>query len=232
MSDAHFPHFVENRPGKSQMRLFQELYTKYTTLDLTSPSDRSVAVLGLEERLSRVFRTDAQYGTVQNYLHRSLLWRRRQDKLHPIEYPDNRPIPSWSWMARYGQIEYMDIPFGEVEWNMSVQCDFSSRELSGICFNVLLNNIHNKEDLIFDDPEEGEKLTKVDCILLGKRYVAEVIPGQQGVQDHQEAHLGLYYVLLVVPVPADGRQNVYVRVGVGSFGVIALGRTLSRGQII
>lgn len=33
-----------------------------------------------------------------------------------INYGSNEKVPSWSWMAYSGEITYLDIPFGMVEW--------------------------------------------------------------------------------------------------------------------
>lgn len=52
-------------------------------------------------------------------LRRCLLWQRAADcdTLEKIQFggPVGAP-PSWSWMAYRGEIEYLDLPFGQVSW--------------------------------------------------------------------------------------------------------------------
>jgi hypothetical protein len=49
------------------------------------------------------------------------MWQPAQNtSLEKIAYEDNMAPPSWSWMAYYGQIQYLQLEFGEVEWGHSV----------------------------------------------------------------------------------------------------------------
>lgn len=72
-----------------------------------------MAIGGLEKRLIRTFDTMGGYGVFLQYLDRSLLWRRKEQAwLTPIEYFTARTVPSWSWMANEGAIEYPRVEFG------------------------------------------------------------------------------------------------------------------------
>jgi hypothetical protein len=126
LSDPEFPESLMSRTDKNRIHLFKFLFALYSGLALTKPADRSVAILGLEKRLVRSFNTEGTHGVFQDYLHRSLLWKRSGKGMKRIAYPTNRMVPSWSWMAYTGRISYMDIPFGGVEWSNAV--DFSSRK--------------------------------------------------------------------------------------------------------
>lgn len=90
----------------------------YSRLAFTKPTDRSMGIIGIEQRLARTFKTEGDYGIFALYLHRSLMWKREgSDKLVPIEYPSDRTVPSWSWMAYSGPISYVEAPFDRVLWN-------------------------------------------------------------------------------------------------------------------
>lgn len=52
-------------------------------------------------------------------LRRSLLWHRAPEVggLEEIDFKAKKSAPpSWSWMAYKGGIDYLELPFGQVEW--------------------------------------------------------------------------------------------------------------------
>ncbi|KAF2183605.1 HET-domain-containing protein, partial [Zopfia rhizophila CBS 207.26] len=117
LSDLKFPETLKKRSGPAKIRLFQSLFKRYSRLGLTKSTDRSVAISGLEKRLADTFGKPGRHGVFESYLHRSLLWERSEDtRMKRILYATDRRVPSWSWMAYEGPIEYMDIPFRRVEW--------------------------------------------------------------------------------------------------------------------
>lgn len=71
----------------------------------------------------RDFKACGGYGVFDDksssLLPRSLLWRRTDPEqgLKPLRriLPEGQ-LPSWSWMAYDGPIDYLDVPFGEVDW--------------------------------------------------------------------------------------------------------------------
>lgn len=95
------------------------LFESYTAMDLSIATDRPVAISGLARRLVKGFEGATAYGVLERYIHRSLLWQRTgKTALERIKYPCNRrSIPSWSWMAYDGAIQYLDVPKEGVEWN-------------------------------------------------------------------------------------------------------------------
>ncbi|KAK8000982.1 HET-domain-containing protein [Apiospora marii] len=113
-----------------KLRIFQDLYKQYSRLQFTRLEDRAVAILGLENRLRKAYRTDGGFGIFDDGLdgglfHRSLLWRRgveQDDKpnMQAIVFPVERrtAVPKWSWMAYAGPIDYLlEPPFlEEMEW--------------------------------------------------------------------------------------------------------------------
>lgn len=107
----------------SQTRLYQDLYMEYSRLGFTHQQDRPVAIAGLEQRLIQSFGVHGGFGVLDDrnpgLLRRSLLWHRAQEtaSLGEIDFaaPGAAP-PTWSWMAYTGAIDYLELPFGQVEW--------------------------------------------------------------------------------------------------------------------
>jgi len=105
---------------------YQNLYKQYSELDLTNAYDRPVAIDGLQDRILSALRTDGGFGVFdegkkKGLLRRSLLWHRGNDtlRLRRIKFPTDRAIsvvPSWSWMAYTGGIDYFTLPFGGMDW--------------------------------------------------------------------------------------------------------------------
>lgn len=109
---------------------FQELYKQYSRLEFSRPQDRPFGIAGLEKRLLNAYSTVGGYGVFDDgndpnggLFHRSLLWRRGEangdsSEMVPIEFDEKRNIhvPSWSWMAYTGGIQYTDPPFQTAAW--------------------------------------------------------------------------------------------------------------------
>lgn len=117
LGDAEFPRSAEKLFRGGRIRLYEHIYQLYSRLAFTNLSDRSVAISGLEKRLIRTFDTRGGYGVFLRYLDRSLLWRRKDAHIYmqKVAYTSSRQVPSWSWMAYDGEIEYLELPFGEIQ---------------------------------------------------------------------------------------------------------------------
>jgi hypothetical protein len=196
-----------------KIELFQGLYERYSNLSLTYDKDRPVAIKGLEKRLIRSLKTTGGYGVFDCYLHRFLLWQRSGEALKPIKFSCGERIPSWSWMAHTGGIEYMSIPFGEVLWAENIRVTFKvpgfdgsnedeqiqkplelsaqARELTGYRINGVVPDIV---------PPSLDRQMK--CVVLGTAKTLS--PG--GYQK--------YYALIASAVLYDGAV-LYERTGVG-----------------
>jgi hypothetical protein len=162
----------------------------------------------LEDRITGALKCQSGYGIFQKYLHRNLLWQASDDKLKEIAYDHH--VPSWSWMANSGGIQFMHIPFGEVDWidhlRFDEECEFAliadvaefrncTMKLDGDHYEVL-DLSRRKRGWIRYDAEDGKELGKERCVVVGrKRNITE------------------YYILVVRPTRVDG---LYRRVGVGS----------------
>jgi hypothetical protein len=92
--------------------------------------DRPMAIDGLQRRLLRTLNVKGGFGildegSARGLLCRSLLWHRGTDmqtrSLERIQFPANRAIsavPSWSWMAYTGGIDYFKLDFGGFVWEL------------------------------------------------------------------------------------------------------------------
>lgn len=101
--------------GSAGRAIFQFVFQQYSQLSLTHSSDRHVAISGVVERLKKCLHSREIYGIFEKYLHQSLLWRRAGDERMRGIPETQTTIPSWSWMAYKGGIEYDDLPRGFIE---------------------------------------------------------------------------------------------------------------------
>jgi hypothetical protein len=165
-----------------RIRLYEIIYERYSKLAFTKIDDRPVAISGLEKRLLRTFGTVGGYGILELYLHRSLLWKRLDKPLVRINSLRCQRIPSWSWMAYTGAINYMEIPFGKAEWSEDIQSPFSNHDSKKLLAGaetrsdrrelraVVRDFIHRRGDLFFDEPDrQFDKEKKLRCVIFGKQ---------------------------------------------------------------
>ncbi|KAH8680098.1 heterokaryon incompatibility protein-domain-containing protein [Tricladium varicosporioides] len=220
LSDSNFPDSVSIRGIENRALLFKFLFERYSRLALTNPTDKSIAISGLQSRLARAFETEGSYGIFQCYLHRSILWQRSPvsgdeiKRLERIKYPSDWNVPSWSWMGYMGEISYMDIPFEQVEWSDAVKWEPSkSAELQGPVreFRNCTIEPQNTECAIFAeganktgwlkfDREDITDTQRLKCVVVGRAV--------------RRARKGKHYYVLVVVQRLEGGH--YERVGVGS----------------
>lgn len=204
--------------------------------------DRPIAIAGLEKRLISSLGVRGGYGVVDDgragLLSRSLLWCRGSNEasLERIAFHSGgqlrleyeRAPPSWSWMAYQGGIDYLDVPFGAVNWETfsipspwfvttedpwgdSVRSDLGRLPSRGR--SVLVRSFETQASeqtdlrVIYDSPAKssgyGEDLK---CLILG---TLKTRPGSLKSR---------HYIMLVVPTNSDsgrGRGLLYERVGVG-----------------
>ncbi|KAK0624149.1 heterokaryon incompatibility protein-domain-containing protein [Immersiella caudata] len=129
LGDPAFPTVALKSSKGAKIRLYEILYKTYSALQFTKIWDRPIAIAGLEQRLVWAFNTHGGYGVFDGqFFGRSLLWKRdekaeKNDGMKMIDFPvgDRRYyyVPSWSWMAYEGLIDFLDVPFDGVEWQHS-----------------------------------------------------------------------------------------------------------------
>lgn len=86
----------------------------YSKRQLSKENDRAVALSGLAFRIAEALHCQERYGIFDLYLHRSLLWRRSDASMTHINYKPNE-MPSWSWMAYTGGIEFIEDKYGSLD---------------------------------------------------------------------------------------------------------------------
>ena len=229
--------------GEKIIRL-QNLFKTYSSLAFTNASDRPVAVGGIQNCLLKAFDTQGGYGIFgqddedsnrksrlgqRGLLRRSLLWYRPPNKepLTPIRFPPDQEVPSWSWMAYVGEIDFLRPGFGIAEW-LELQSPWpgsrtrakSALLLPGggpVTHTALLKgkirDIVSRAEtgssghLFYDIPELANEL-KLQCLVLG------VEKGTQGIGERR------HYFIIVQPAkvstPRLGlTETVYRRIGAG-----------------
>ncbi|KAF2799760.1 hypothetical protein K505DRAFT_345716 [Melanomma pulvis-pyrius CBS 109.77] len=109
LGDPRFPEkAMPTNTRALEIEYFQDLYRLYSQLQFTRYEDRPFAVAGLEKRLFKTLQTKGGHGIFDDgdrpdggLFHRSLLWRRRDEKVNltPINFPAERDIrvPSWDF---------------------------------------------------------------------------------------------------------------------------------------
>jgi hypothetical protein len=208
---------------------YQELYREYSRLGLSQPYDRPTAIDGLQQRLLRTMRVKGGFGifdegVTRGLLRRSLLWRRGIDtpSLTRIRFPLRSAVstvPSWSWMAYTGGIDYLQPEFGNFVWE-DLQSPWSPDAPSNISStdinvaNIALNAtareydlgaaVRSEGELVFDTPN-GSARPETVCVVLGK--------ARGSLSPETQRH---YILIVAATVQRDRDGNrVYERVGTG-----------------
>lgn len=154
----------------------------------------------------------------RSLLPRSLLWQRGREfrTLEKIGSQVLPRVPTWSWMAYKGGIDYLDPPFGEVDWNISeIRGNWFGKgnraELSAITREFRMATTGTTDfDITWDIPKEiNSDQARLKCVVVG-------VLRRRGVSAERKTH----YVLIVrlrehdAELPTD-ETEVYERVGVG-----------------
>lgn len=233
IGDANFPKSALEYYRDGRQVLVQNLYERYSGLAFTKPKDRAVAILGLQKRLARAFRTRAAYGCLADYFARGLLWQRQGGKagrvgggggsssepvhMAPIGWDlDSGAPPSWSWLSKSGPIRYMDLKFEKIDWASvsdfthpfvtSPRAEATDDDLYFIRARARGLNLSSTEllSLIDFDTEPEPNMMKLRCVVIGRDKV-----------DGGTLGTAKQYVLVIRPTE-DGTTGLYERVGAGS----------------
>ncbi|KAI1761141.1 hypothetical protein GGR53DRAFT_522602 [Hypoxylon sp. FL1150] len=222
LGDANFPESALKHYRDGRQVLVQDLYERYSELAFTEPSDRSMAILGLQKRLKEAFKTKVAFGLLDTYFARGLLWKRRGMRMMKrIDWRDGRPVPSWSWLSKEGSIKYMDLQYSKVDWATEEYSNPISRQATTIGFKpsdgqddkdlpplrgrarrLLGEEFDMRTRTTFDASEEFD-FKKLRCVVVGRDNINN---GTEELKQH---------VLIIYPF--DGlRKEKYERVGVAS----------------
>ncbi|KAK8079468.1 hypothetical protein PG997_007286, partial [Apiospora hydei] len=126
--DPAFPSRLRSSGYGSTWDYLKSMLEDYSQRGISEPSDRAIAISGLLNRIEKVLSgCHIHHGIVEWYLHRTLLWRRATRRIaigqssEKIEYKS--PVPSWSWMAYTGHVEFPNDPFGKHDAFRDLQFD-------------------------------------------------------------------------------------------------------------
>lgn len=221
LGDSDFPSSALGYFKGGRIRLFQSLYMTYSRLSFTLQEDKPVALYGLEKRLVRTYGTKGGYGIFESYLSRALLWRRpNTTALTRIVYPSHHKVPSWSWMAYSGGIEYVSIEFGTIDWTNEVWSPFQTDdkqywksdensnfvELKAMARGMQVDHAELLRRVTFDQPLTSN-FDELRCVIIGREK-----------RRHEPDMESTNWTLILRPL-ADLRSTsehpIYERVGVG-----------------
>ncbi|KAF2683626.1 hypothetical protein K458DRAFT_304318 [Lentithecium fluviatile CBS 122367] len=238
LGDPDFPKMLKSCSRAEQILRIQSLYRQYSRLKLSNATDRPLAIAGLQQRILRTMDVRGAFGILfsaekRGILHRSLLWHRASDtsSLERISYFNTEtgdvPIPSWSWMAYSGGIDYFNPDFDGYEWqdvrspwsdNIRSDClKAFAKDLIGLYFSL------EEEHIIHDDPSEAD-MNGTACLVLG------VEKGSTKPSAERR-----HYVLLVKRDPHNdwsAHAPVWKRIGAGYLPGKCLGHTIGRILVI
>jgi hypothetical protein len=207
--------------------LVQALYQQYSKRIFWDAQDRPVAIAGLEKRLTSAFDTRGGFGVFQAFLERGLLWK-RPDKapfLKPINFPPQRNVPTWSWMAYDGIISYVEVDFDRVNWTKEYSSPFATQSAAygkwhweadgtnrppmlGLSRVREMNLAQSRDDLfktITFDVLDGYHPAELRCVVLGKAKSDDTIGPL----------ILSCYVLIVKSSTDNAARGVFTRVGAG-----------------
>ncbi|KAF3804247.1 hypothetical protein GCG54_00000597 [Colletotrichum gloeosporioides] len=240
LGDPDFPKVIMKADQGERILRYQDLYSTYSRLGLSKDHDRTMAIDGLQDRLLNTLRVQGGFGIFdegdkdgqnRGLLRRSLLWRRGAGTptLDRIKFPKDHPIakvPSWSWMACKGGIDYISPSFGGVDWEKmrspwskatggfesKIQTDDRGGDVALVAeardYN-LLNLRDGQGEIIFDRPGDSHQ-PSTKCVVLGKqKAIAPLGDNTNNMRDH--------YLLIVASTNKRDKDGhlIYERVGAG-----------------
>ncbi|KAK7928900.1 HET-domain-containing protein [Apiospora marii] len=194
-------------------------------LDFTRPTDRPVALLGLQKRMANAFCTSAAYGMFSAFFPRGLLWKRAQQLscfMEPIQWAPGHQVPSWSWLSKLGAIEYLRPEFETVSWatkefkrpmlrdNAEGDVRKEGEEfLEGLARPVLLGK-GELSPIVYDLKDDYDR-ERLRCIVIGRDKVDTHMTAQK------------FYALIIHPKADCPSDTFYERVGVGILRTFHIG---------
>jgi hypothetical protein len=224
LGDSNFPDAGLGYFKNDRIECFQMLYEMYSRLAFSKQQDRSVGIAGMEKRLVRTFNSKGGYGVFEAYLERGLLWQRPHGgTLTRIAYDDDIHVPSWSWMAYIGPIEYLKLRFDDTDWTDEFKTPFKPGTMNWSKRYWGANETGAATDLLV----KPRKMDLPDLAELYKRIWLDepaepdmsilrcVVIGKQRLKDGQKAQGQTHYVLVIKPTVPDFPAQGYMRAGVG-----------------
>jgi hypothetical protein len=201
------------------MYFLQSFLVDYSNRGLSKETDRVVALSGLAARIARALGCRQSFGIFGSYLHTNLLWR-RSGPMKRIKYAPSE-VPSWSWMAYTGGIEFMDHEYGKLEAFQNLKlsvgdqkalvtnvwefrnCYLEEAKL-GVTRRQILESPGMKIGWIMYDIEDEKDLCRRQSVVIGWTRQGDEL--ESDGLDNRE-----YHILLV----RQRGETEYERVGIG-----------------
>jgi hypothetical protein len=208
--DPRFPDRLLQAGHERILEFIQHLCQDFSKRHLTNTTDRSVALSGLESRISSALKTKSTYCIYKIFLHQTLLWQRPENgELNRIEY-GKKPVPSWSWMACSGPIEFATSSTTRIDFKTCLYIEGDERKTLSAAEVAIFKDCEMEEEtatifekgtkrsvgrIRYDRIGDTSEFNLQKCIVLGRNTEAKET----------------YYVLVVSPTS----KHEYARIGVG-----------------
>lgn len=200
--------------SNTRHRVFQDVFSTYSRLELTRATDRPVAVAGVARRLAAEIESPVAFGIFARFewLHRSLLWQRAGDA--PLRYINNQcpQVPTWSWMAYAGPIDYVTVSAAaEVDWNSEISLTTSStgRDELRAPVTSFTAEMSRSPNLLVLDTCGMANVQNLKCVVVGKALSRS---SRCRGEDDEEA----YHVIVVSPAQTGTPRIEYERLGIAT----------------
>ncbi|KAJ3538739.1 hypothetical protein NM208_g5774 [Fusarium decemcellulare] len=219
LGDPNFPTVAINSTKGGRIRLVESLYKQYSTLEFKRDYDRPLAIAGLEQRLIRAFDTKGGYGVFERYLGRTVLWKRgSRTALKKIDFPPNQDfkVPSWSWMAYSGAIDFVNAPFDKVDWSEDLGSPWASASpFTSSTGDSTSSNVLHAKARGFDQGTSGSQVVYDSGAPSARSTMKCVVVGKEKQEDSADRTQQRHFVLIVMSRPAARKPDEYVRIGAG-----------------
>ena len=182
-------------------------------------------------------RSKSRYGILEKLMHPILLWQRPEpEELNRIQYVD-KLVPSWSWMACTGPIEFAVPAERHLEWRTALSFEESSKnalsaaEIANFTGCELKGEETTEKILKERDRKTKEILKKEGGRIGWIRYdIVEDIPEfdlQKCIVVGRNKET--YYVLIVIPLSL---KDEYTRIGTGAIDCFYLLRIEGKVRVV
>jgi len=201
-----------------------------------------MAMKSLENKIFATFQTKGAYGVMDEFLHRTLLWKRQDQSLDGalarIEFKEkDRTPPSWSWMAVKGKIGYLPVEFGTVDWEgaetlspfREARCKVGTvgnkqlAPIKAVPRDINWETLGDSPRSLILDRDEGAagKIEGLRCVVMGTKKKEPPVDMDTKEKPNSAARgpdlFGFRFpVLLVAPKAGNAVSGGYERVGVGT----------------
>jgi hypothetical protein len=220
--DPNFPGLLFRSRFEDTLSFLEDLLKDYSKRALSKRTDRAIALSGLAARIGKALDCEEKYGIFGLYLYRNLLWQRynQQTTMERIEY-EPRDVPSWSWMAYTGGINFINLDSWKLKLFKNLRFDkkyengkqtlitnvwkfrgchlkeMEKAESVAGCYKIFDSYDAKKGWIVYDVKREGNFLSERGVVI-----------GKTGSERQWE-----YYMLIVEQ--RDGKEGEYERVGIG-----------------